>query len=120
MLNGANFNSTYASLQYILTNNKINNFPIPKKFTGKLNINIVPAKEIELYEKLDLPKDVCTCFFEHIVDGKVTGKVSLFEYLYLFDWDTGDAYHLPDNQEILLRSLRFQITYFLLMTTWFL
>ena len=106
MLDGANFNSTYASLQYILTNNKINNFPIPKKFTGKLNINIVPAKELEQYESLDLPKDVCTCFFEHIVDGEVTDKVSLFEYLYLFDWETGEAYHLPDSLRDFIKKLK--------------
>ena len=47
---GANLNSTYSSLQYMLTTRKTKNFPLPKALEGKLIINFIHADELEEYE----------------------------------------------------------------------
>ena len=47
-------NSTYSSLQYVLTNNKIENFPIPQKKNIKLSINLVPAQNLDAFKDLKI------------------------------------------------------------------
>jgi SNF2 family DNA or RNA helicase len=106
LLEGAAYNSTYASLQYVLTTNKIYNFPIAEKFKGKIKINLIQANTLEQYKELNFNEDVCTCLFEHITGDDYNSKISIFEYLYLFNWKTGEAYHLTDQIRDFIKKIK--------------
>lgn len=102
---GAPPNPTYSSMQYTLANNKVINFPIPNKFTGKLFIQISSAErfnpETGMVETMPLFR-----FKYEPEEGLMHAEISLFENLYLFDWSTGEAYHLPTNLRDLVQKIR--------------
>src|SRR5690606_7032863 len=62
-LRGAQVNSTFSSLQYILTNRKMINFPLATDFKGKLSINILQANTREENEAYHLKDDAFTLEF---------------------------------------------------------
>jgi len=104
-LEGAPTNSAYSSLQYLLHHKKVINFPIPKNMQGKLIISLTSQ------EKFD---DETQSFnfspmvqFQHMdEDGKIWDKISLFENLYLFNWENGDAFHLSNELKTLVQKIR--------------
>ncbi len=103
---GAQMNSTYSSLQYLLTNRKKVQFPLPKKFEGKLIINLVYTNERE--EFLDFPyfQNKFYPLFSYEIEGKVHQKVSLFENLYIFNWETGEAFNLPSYATSIIKKMQ--------------
>jgi len=95
-LNGAKTNSTYASIQYLLTNRKLVNFPLSKALKGRIKANLVPAASYQEYENYPNIENKYFPVFSLIdEDDKEIKKVSLLEYLYLFNWENGEAYNLP-------------------------
>ena len=103
---GSNPNSTYSSLQYLLTNRKFKNFPFPQEFKSKLIINLVDADDLPEYEffnNLSLKYFPIFSYVNH--DGVEIKKISLFESLYIFDWTTGEAFNTPTNISHVLKKL---------------
>jgi hypothetical protein len=96
-LNGARTNSTYATLQYLLTSRKLVNFPLAKKFEGKLKVNLVKAINIPEFENFPNIENKYFPIFSHIIEGEEKVKVSLFECLYLFNWENGEAFNLDGS-----------------------
>ncbi|MCT4643179.1 MAG: DEAD/DEAH box helicase [Bacteriovoracaceae bacterium] len=94
---GARPNSTYSSIQYILTNKKVINFPIAKKFEDKIIINFVSASSIDKFKDLPHAKDNYFPIFSISKDGKESKKISVFESLYLFNWETGETFSQPSE-----------------------
>ncbi len=106
-LMGANMNSTYSSLQYLLTNRKKVNFPLPKKFDGTLVINFLPT---DAYEEFSLNPFHAGKYFPSFsyIDKENNNhqKISLFESLYLFNWDTGDSFSLPPKTSDIIKKIQ--------------
>ncbi len=102
---GAPTNATYSSLQYLLHNKRVVNFAIPENFCGKLIISIKTKERFDenLGEYLSEPK-IRYKFCDK--DGKLINEVSLFENLYIFDWNTGKSYNLPSQLKNLIQKIR--------------
>lgn len=102
---GAPPNPTYSSMQYTLSNSKVINFPIPSKFVGKLFIQISSAEKFNpengVVESMPMFR-----FKYDPVEGEKHAEVSLFENLYLFDWSSGEAFHLPSELRDLIQKIR--------------
>ncbi len=102
---GANSNSTYSSLQYLLTSRKVINFPVSKSFEHQLVINLKSANELEDIEQHPYWKNKSIPVFSYIDQNGVQEKVSVFENLYLFNWATGEAWNTPARLSHLIKKL---------------
>ena len=90
--------STYASLNYCLTSGKVANLTIPSPIEGK----IVLSFEDNSFSKAPV-------FYHRKTDGSLRKKISIFEKLYLFDWEDGIFYSLtPEIRIIIERFLNEQ------------
>lgn len=89
---GAPAGSTYSSLQYLLHQKKIVPFPLPQSFHGKL---------ILYFNEQDTLR-----FKYKTIDDEIHYEISVFENLYLFNWKTGQAYHLPQDLKQLIARIR--------------
>lgn len=97
-LKGAHPNSTYASVQYLLTNRKAINFPYPKDFHGRLTINFLAASELEEFQDFpNIQNKFIPIFSFTDQEGEAHSKISLFESLYIFNWESGEVYNLPSQ-----------------------
>lgn len=105
-LNGARMNSTYSSLQYILTNHKLINFPIAQDFTEKIIINFIDADTLEDYKSFPNIENKFFPTFYLKSEDCVTKKISLFESLYLFNWENGDLFNTPSNLKPFLKNIK--------------
>lgn len=84
--------STYSSLQYLLHQKKIIPFPLPQSFQGKL---------ILFFNEHDVLR------FKYLTsENEIQYEISVFENLYLFNWKTGKAYHLPQDLKQLIARIR--------------
>jgi len=93
---GAQMNSTYSSLQYLLTNRKKIHFPLPSKVDGKVIVNFVPTADYEEFEKYPhLNSKYFPLFSYENANGDKFEKISIFENLYLFNWENGELFNLP-------------------------
>lgn len=102
---GAQPNSTYASIQYLLTSRKSVNFPIPKKCEGIININFVKAQDLEEFQDFPHLKNKYHPIFSYLENGVEHKKVSLLEHLYIFNWETGEAINIPAGLSSMLKNL---------------
>lgn len=102
--------AAYSSLQYLLHSKKIINFPIPEQWEGKLIIQITSVdhfkESTEESESLPLLR-----FKYENASGAIIREISLFENLYLFNWNSGVCYHLPAELKDLVQKLRIQLTH---------
>lgn len=101
-LRGSHGHSTYSSIQYLLTNNQVVSFPIPGKFEGKLKISIYPS----IKQQEDARPEELIHFSWIHENGEEEKKISLFESLYIFNWVTGECYHLPPEIKDLIQRIR--------------
>jgi hypothetical protein len=103
-------NAAYSSLQYLLHNKKIINFPIPEQWKGKLFIQITSVEHFKegSGESENLP---LLRFKYKKEDGSLVREISLFENLYLFNWMSGECIHLPPELKDLVQKLRLQMTH---------
>ncbi|MBT4791120.1 MAG: DEAD/DEAH box helicase [Halobacteriovoraceae bacterium] len=95
---GAQMNSTYSSMQYLLTTRKKVHFPLPQKLHGTIEINFISTNnlpEVELNPHL-LNKFI-PIFSYTDSESKHHQQVSMFEGLYLFNWESGDVYNIPSE-----------------------
>ena len=105
-LQGAKMNSTFSSLQYTLMNRKVVNFPAPTRWKGKLNINLIPASDLEEYREVLYVEDKFSYRFSLIENDIEYKEVSIFDILYLFNWKTGEALDLPNELRELVSKLK--------------
>lgn len=95
---GAKMNSSFSSLQYTLKNRKVINFPPPSRWEGKLKVNLFPAQELEEYKDSLYVEDKYSYRFSWLdEEGRETKEISLFDVLYLFNWETGVALDLQSE-----------------------
>lgn len=93
---GANPNSTYSSVQYLLTNRKLKNFPYPQDLKGKIIINFTGAEDLEDIQYYSNLQSKFYPLFSYIdEEGNLHKKISLFENIYIFNWETGEAFYQP-------------------------
>ncbi|MFW5887586.1 MAG: hypothetical protein ACOCUH_02190, partial [Bacteriovoracia bacterium] len=108
-LNGTMPKSTYSALQYKMRNGKIIRFPIVERWKGVLRINLHKAQlSVEQKEQaqLDVNKDYYYPRFSLVLSGnEICEHVTLFQYLYLFDWDQGNCFELPNDMKDFIRKL---------------
>lgn len=102
---GATINSTYSSLQYLLTNKKIVNFPLPQDMQGKLHINFLPAEHEEEWQPYSPSFDSYFPMFWYEMDGVEYKKISIFENHYLFNWDNGELYKIPSEISDIIKKI---------------
>lgn len=103
---GAKMNSTFSSLQYTLSNRKVVNFPAPTKWRGKLKINLIPATVLEEYKESLYVEDKYTYQFSLLDGEEEIREVSLFDVLYLFNWNNGEALDLTSDLRELVSKLK--------------
>lgn len=104
---GSKGNSTYASVQYLLTNRKIVNFPLSKEITGKIKANIVRAQVYDEFENYpNIENKYLPVFSLLDEENNEVKKISIFEYLYLFNWETGEAYNLPPDIKEFIKKIQ--------------
>ncbi|MCR9204327.1 MAG: DEAD/DEAH box helicase, partial [Halobacteriovoraceae bacterium] len=103
-------NAAYSSLQYLLHNKKIINFPIPEQWKGKLFIQITSVEHFKegAGESENLP---LLRFKYKREDGSLVREISIFENLYLFNWKSGECIHLPPELKDLVQKLRLQMSH---------
>ena len=90
----------HTTLCYLIKGDKSANFPIPEQFSGAvlLCLNGRPKKD---------PGPSVNVRFEYRDRrGKIHKKISLFENLYLVDWETGHSYHLPSGVRDFIQKIR--------------
>ncbi len=106
-LSNAKTNSTYSSVQYLLTNRKVINFPLSKSFEGQIKMNFVKAESFEEYRNYPNIEEKYLPTFSYInSEGVEKKKISLFEYLYLFDWETGEAFNIPNTIKEVVKKIQ--------------
>tara|TARA_R110000868_G_scaffold155691_6_gene382236 strand:- start:106542 stop:109712 length:3171 start_codon:yes stop_codon:yes gene_type:complete len=96
-LQGAPPSATWSALQYLLHDKKIINFPLPQNFEGRLIIDY-KSDELEGLSSIEYALEK--------PDGSVSREISLFEHIYLFDWRTGRAFHIPNDLRSLIQEIR--------------
>lgn len=103
----AKTNSTYSSVQYLLTNRKVINFPLAKDLAGKIIMNFIPAQGIEEFSNYPNIENKFIPIFSYVdSEGVERKKISMFEYLYLFDWESGEAFHIPNQIKELVKKIQ--------------
>lgn len=107
-LDGANIRSVYSSVQYRLVDGAIISFPMVSRWAGKLVVDLKPV-EISIDDNRTSSN---TSFYSPkflYVDpnGNNVEQISLFEYLYLFDWKSGCCYELPNDIKDFIRKILF-------------
>lgn len=103
---GSRMSSTFSSLQYTLTNRKIINFPAPSRWKGKLVINVIKASEFEEYKDVIYIEDKYGYRFSWMDEDQTVDQISIFDILYLFNWETGEALDLPGELRELISKLK--------------
>lgn len=105
-LEGARPNSTYSSLQYLLTNRKLVHFPLATELKGKLRMDLIPAASLPEYENFPNIEGKFFPLFSLVdEEGAIKQKISLFESLYIFDWDTGAAFNITAKSRELIKNI---------------
>lgn len=94
---GSATSPTYTSLQYLLHNRKVVNFPVPEHFRGKLILNLYSEdrKPVWTYRAASVTEN-----------NEVEKEISLFENLYLFFWKSGEALHLNSELKDFIQKIR--------------
>ena len=103
---GARPNSTYSSVQYLLTNKKVQNLPLPQKLDGRLRMNLVPAASIPAYQHFPQVEEKFIPIFSYLSPtGEESKNISLFEHFYIFNWDNGQAIDLPNELKTFIKKV---------------
>lgn len=103
LLNGANQlqgappSATWSAMQYLLHEKQIINFPFPENLEGRLVIDFKSETDDQL-AKIEYALEN--------KDGTISREISLFEHLYIFDWKSGKAYHIPNDVKAVVQQIR--------------
>lgn len=105
-LKGALPSSAFYSLQYRLINNKIVNLDTAKPFEHKIVLKIqkIPVAALDAVEHFSefyyKPR------FELFVGETKISEISIFDNLYLFNWNSGEIFDLPTNFKNWIKRLK--------------
>lgn len=99
-------NATFSSLQYMLRNRKVTYLPLPQKFNGKIHINLMWADQYDKYATYPMAEKLLLPLFSIETEQGESKTISLFDTLYIFDWESGDAYEIPNDFKGLLERLK--------------
>ena len=89
--------ATYTNLNYCLVNGKSTQMASPVNFEGKMVIEIFFNNENSLF----------TYQIKHRKkNGEINNYISIFERLYLFDWETGKSFFLPNAIKLCIEKLQ--------------
>lgn len=102
-LNGGSSAHSYSTLQYLLLNRKVVNFPLPKKIESKIQLNLI-TKDPSSGEPYRIPQFIFSGIDE---EGKKVAEVSIFENHYLFNWKSGEAFHLDKNTKDFVSKIKY-------------
>jgi SNF2 family DNA or RNA helicase len=105
-LPGAFSHSTFSSLNYILTSRKMINLPVAENFTGKLIVDLKRLSEIEELKTFPNADTLFMPIFSYRNGDEVTKEISLFDYLYIFDWKKGKLFNIPDDIRELIKKIK--------------
>lgn len=89
---GATSAQTYSALNYLLHNKKTIPFPLPENFRGRLQIFLSQEKSMRF--KWVNPHDT------------IFSEISFFENLYLFNWKSGEVFHLSSALKMFIQRVR--------------
>ncbi len=95
VLENSKGNRSYTSLRYNLTSEKVINFPIPQSFKGKIIVEIENRMSIKGIR-----------FYYEDQEGNIFNKISIFENIYLFNWDSGICYSLSEDIKFFINKIR--------------
>lgn len=102
-LNGGSSAHSYSTLQYLLLNRKVVNFPLPQKMTGKIRLDLI-TKDRDTKEPYRIPQ----LFFSYLdEENKRVKEISIFENHYLFNWKSGEAYHLDKEAKDFISKVKY-------------
>lgn len=101
-LNNSGASASYQSLYYNLHNNKIVPFQSSERFEGKLIFKI-NTNEID-YDINSTRTNIVFCHKDK--SDVLHEKISLFENLYLYNWESGQAFELTFAQKGLIQKIR--------------
>ncbi|TNF27241.1 MAG: hypothetical protein EP319_12090, partial [Deltaproteobacteria bacterium] len=96
---------TYSSLQYVLHNKKVVNFPLPENFKGKILVHITSPEQFKVSEE-GAEVFPSLKFSWKDDEGNEVKEITLFENLYMFNWKTGEAIHLNSELKEFFRKIR--------------
>ncbi|MCO4795081.1 MAG: DEAD/DEAH box helicase [Bacteriovoracaceae bacterium] len=96
---------TYSSLQYVLHNKKVINFPLPENFSGKLQVHITSPEQFRTSEE-GFETFPSLKFSWKGEDGEEVKEITLFENLYFFNWKNGEAFHLNSELKEFIQRIR--------------
>ena len=91
---GSATSPTYTSLQYLLHNRKVVNFPVPENFKGQLILKLYSEDKKPVWS------------YRAHSEASEESEVSLFENLYLFFWKSGEALHLNSDLKDFIQKIR--------------
>ena len=93
--------ATYTTLNYCLINGTSTQMSSPYPFEGKLVLSLESTDLLDFKYKIK--------FLDK--NNKLNEKISIFEKLYLFDWQTGKSYNLPNILKVCIEKLEKQRNY---------
>jgi SNF2 family DNA or RNA helicase len=105
-LKGGLRNTTYAFNQYILTNKKVVSFPAPVEFQGVLILDLVPEPPPLPASRNNVQEPMSIRFSHLSKSGVSSSRISLFENLYLFNWDDGSAFSFNNDLRDFISLIR--------------
>lgn len=90
---GASSGAIYSSLQYLLHNKRVVNFPLPENLNGKLELCLYHNDRFRFKLKLTGAENS-------------VAEISILESQYVFDWKNGNVYNLPSDLKNLIQKLK--------------
>lgn len=105
-LKGASSNSSFFSLQYHLTTGKVVNLEATKPWDGKLIINLKKNQDLLSPDIENRTFHFKPTFLFQKTNGEIISEISLFDFLYLFNWQTGEVYDLPSPLKNLIKKIK--------------
>ena len=96
-LMGAAPSSVWSSMQYMLHDKRVLNFPLPEKLEGKLILNYISETKDNL---------ASIQWLLEYEDHTLESKINVLEHLYIFDWKRGRAFHIPNQLKLFVQQVR--------------
>lgn len=117
-LEGSFAHSSYSSMQYLLSSRKVIHFPLPKNIENEKIAIFIDSPQVnnqtvivnELLDGIDEERQIE--FYAQIKFGligqedRLIKRISLFESLYIFNWDSGETFHLNDELKDFIKKIR--------------
>jgi SNF2 family DNA or RNA helicase len=98
--------TTYSFLNYRLISGNVIPFPTPQPLNGRIIVNCSLSLNEQLIRESTDSNSLTFHFYHRDETGELNKQVSILEHLYLFDWNKGDVFHLPNQLKSLFSQLK--------------